>query len=65
MLESIRIKNAKMYCFKCDEMTETTDKRKEIWKEWHILRGTCKMCDTDTIEKVGLIKKPDEIKMLI
>ena len=65
MLETERKKHAKMYCLVCCKMVETTNKRREIWKENHILRGTCKICNKDTFEKVGIIKKPDEIKKLL
>ena len=57
--------NPKMYCFKCDKMTEKESEREETWKEWIILREICKICNSSTMEKLRLIKKPKKSQTLI
>ena len=54
-----------MYCFKCEKNTETTNERTEEWKEYKILKGTCKVCNTNKAKKLGLIKKRYSGKIII
>ena len=35
----------KTYCFFCDKMTQTKNKRKEDFKEYQILKGECEECN--------------------
>ena len=65
MVISISTKITKSYCFNCDKMTETKDKKQEKWKQWYILKGICEVCNTNKVEKEGLINEPCNLKKLI
>ena len=54
-----------MYCIKCEKQTETSNERTEEWNEFQILKGVCKVCNTNKAKKIGLIKKRRWEKNLI
>ena len=51
------------YCFKCNKITKTENKKLEVYKENKILKGNCKDCK---YIKTHNIKKPTpyNIKLL-
>ena len=64
MIRTINTKPTTM-CLNCKKSTETTNERKEEWKEWYILIGICKVCNKNKVKKLELIKKQCIIKLLI
>ena len=54
-----------MYCLKCEKNTETTNERKEEWKGIYVIKGKCKVCNTNKAKKSDIIKKRHSGKILI
>ena len=51
MIRTISITPDKIYCFKCEKNTETTNKKKEEWKGRYVIRGNCKVCNACKVSK--------------